>query len=116
MSRDGRTESIINLASRQAKPLKRGMGEDDNTYEEFFDVMAKVWRIADEYDLGGRITSTNFVMFGPQSAGKTTLVERILKFPVAVVKSDIATTRPMVLTTRRGKEEKLCVKEEGGDF
>jgi len=32
------------------------------------------------------------------------------------VKSDIATTRPMVLTTRRGNEEKLSVKEEGGDF
>eukprot|EP00957_Ditylum_brightwellii_P108474 8273967-Ditylum_brightwellii.AAC.1 len=78
--------------------------------------MAKVWRIADEHDLGGRITSTNFVMFGPQSAGKTTLVERILKFPVAVVKSDIATTRPMVLTTRRGDKETLFVKEEGGDF
>mmetsp|Transcript_24327 Transcript_24327/g.32305 ORF Transcript_24327/g.32305 Transcript_24327/m.32305 type:complete len:918 (+) Transcript_24327:92-2845(+) len=116
MSRDERTESIISHASHQAKPLKRGSGEDDNTYEEFFDVMAKVWRIADEHDLGGRITSTNFVMFGPQSAGKTTLVERILKFPVAVVKSDIATTRPMVLTTRRGDEETLFVKEEGGEF
>uniref|UniRef100_A0A7S4W6M9 Dynamin N-terminal domain-containing protein n=1 Tax=Ditylum brightwellii TaxID=49249 RepID=A0A7S4W6M9_9STRA len=116
MPRDERTESIISHASHQAKPLKRGSGEDDNTYEEFFDVMAKVWRIADEHDLGGRITSTNFVMFGPQSAGKTTLVERILKFPVAVVKSDIATTRPMVLTTRRGDKETLFVKEEGGDF
>jgi len=116
MSRDDRTEAIISKANRQVKPLKRESGEDENTYEEFFGVMAKVWRIADEYDLGGRITSTNFVMFGPQSAGKTTLVERILKFPVAVVKSDIATTRPMVLTTRRGDEETLFVKEEGGEF
>eukprot|EP00957_Ditylum_brightwellii_P081525 6202071-Ditylum_brightwellii.AAC.1 len=61
--------------------------------------MGKVWRIADEYDLGGRITSTNFVMFGPQSAGKTTLVERILKFPVAVVKSDTVSYTHLTLPT-----------------
>jgi hypothetical protein len=50
-----------------------------------------------------------FVSFLPQ------LVERILKFPVAKVKSTMATTRPMVLTTRRSSEESVQVKEDVGD-
>lgn len=122
MSSDKITEStnfIIRQAKRHVQPLKRGSttattntaaysssgADDDNhdgsIYEAFFDIMGKVWRVADEYNLTENISMTNFVMFGPQSVGKTTLVERILKFPVAVVKQDLATTRPMVLVTSK---------------
>jgi hypothetical protein len=62
-------ESLLNQANKQALPLKQGQKE----YEEFFDVLSNIWRIADKYKLGTKITTTNFVMFGPQSAGKTTV-------------------------------------------
>jgi hypothetical protein len=49
-------------------------------------------------------------MFGPQSAGKTTITAWIIDFPVAVVKSEIGTTRPMVLTTRKAEKTEYKVK------
>jgi GTPase SAR1 family protein len=77
-------------------------------YDDFFEAMADVWQVADKFNLS--VPFTNFVMFGPQSSGKTTITERILGFPVAVVKSGIGTTRPMVLTTRRAESERVEVK------
>jgi hypothetical protein len=56
------------------------------------------------------IPFTNFLMFGPQSAGKTTITAWIIGFPVAVVKSEIGTTRPMVLTTRKAEKTEYKVK------
>ena len=106
---------IRDQAVRQMKPLK----QDDETTTEFFKIMADVWKIADNHALEKKITSTNFVMFGPQSVGKTSLVERILQFPVAVVQSTLATTRPMVLTTIHNKTiktEKIAVREGNDSF
>lgn len=68
--------------------------------------MAKVWQVADKHNLA--IPFTNFLLFGPQSAGKTTLTERILGFPVGLVKQGCGTTRPMVLTTRWAEIEGRC--------
>jgi GTPase SAR1 family protein len=105
--------SIRDQAARQVTPLKH----DDESTTEFFNIISEVWEIADKDTLAKEITYTNFVMFGPQSVGKTSLVERILQFPVAVVKSTIATTRPMVLITKHNaaiKTEKITVRESGG--
>lgn len=105
-------EKLLHMLERgnaQPKPLIRS----GNMFEQFFEVMATLWHIADEYDLIDQIQFTNFVTFGPQSAGKTTITERILGFPVSVTKSGIGTTRPMVLTTRRSSRESVKVKVHG---
>jgi hypothetical protein len=56
-------------ASKQHKPLKRN-GED-SVLNEFFAVVSKVRKVSDRLKLENKITMTNFVMFGPQSVGKT---------------------------------------------
>lgn len=98
----------------QPKPLKRS-GEAQEKFERFFEVMATLWHIADEYDITHQIQFTNFVTFGPQSAGKTTITERILGFPVAVTKTGVGTTRPMILTTRRSAIDSVKVKAHGDE-
>jgi hypothetical protein len=64
----------------QPKPLKRS-GEAEEKFERFFEVMATLWHIADEYDMTHQIQFTNFVTFGPQSAGKTTITGTNSRLP-----------------------------------
>jgi len=107
-------EKLLERARSQPEPLKKG-GKDSDMYRDISDALATLWRVADEHNLNKEVQFTNFVMFGPQSAGKTTLTERILGFPVARVKTGVATTRPMVLTTRRDAKEEVRVKDETDD-
>lgn len=109
---DEKIRLMVERGKAQPRPLKRS-GEVDEQFEKFFEVMATLWHIADEYDLTHQIQFTNFVTFGPQSAGKTTITERILGFPVAVTKTGVGTTRPMILTTRRSDVEQVRVKAYG---
>ena len=116
-SNDDAIKGIIRQAANQPKPLKHGSKEGKKELDEFLHLTSKIWDIADMHQLRNPITQTNFVLIGPQSAGKTSLVERILKFPIAAVKSKKATTRPMVLTTRRGDKGsvvKVLVKDGDG--
>jgi Dynamin family len=103
---------IVHQGRLQPQPLRRS-GETGEKFEKFLDAMATLWHIADEYNLGNQIKFTNFVTFGPQSAGKTTLTERILGFPVAVTKTGIGTTRPMIVTTRKSNMDSVKVKAYG---
>ena len=105
---------LLTRAQNQPEPLKKG-GKDAEMYRDISDALATLWRVADEHNLNKDVQFTNFVMFGPQSAGKTTLTERILGFPVARVKTGVGTTRPMVLTTRRDAKEEVRVKDESDD-
>lgn len=111
---DEKIRLMMERGKIQPRPLKRS-GEVDAKLEMFFEVMATLWHIADEYDLTHQIQFTNFVTFGPQSAGKTTITERILGFPVAVTKTGVGTTRPMILTTRRSDIENVRVKAHGDE-
>ena len=95
-------------------------GKEAQDYEAFLKAISDVRVVADRYNLK-KIEFTNFVMFGPQSAGKTTLVERILGFPLSVVRQGTASTRPLVLTTVRSKPHdatddgiKVTVRGEDG--
>ena len=111
---DEKLLQMLERGNAQPKPLKRS-GDAEEKFEKFFEVMATLWHIADEYDMTHQIQFTNFVTFGPQSAGKTTITERILGFPVAVTKTGVGTTRPMVLTTRRSDTESVKVKVHGDE-
>ena len=61
--------AIMAQASKQIRPLKRDA--DDHVIKAFFEVMSDVWAVADRLKLENRVSNTNFVMFGPQSVGKT---------------------------------------------
>ena len=78
----------------------------------FFDAMSEVYRVSDEYNL--ELPFTNFVFFGPQSAGKSTLVERILGFPITIIRDVIGTRRPLIITTRRRDAERYVVRYATG--
>jgi len=101
-----RTDAILDRSNAQPDLLENA----DEKFSTFLETMSMVWRIADEYNLSSDISFTNFLMFGPQSAGKTTIAERIMGFPLSVVKNGIGTTRPIVLTTRYASEEEFKVK------
>ena len=113
-------ETICKAWEAQPKPLTEDAAENTVALDErrqFLGAMAEVWRVVDEHGLKKDVSFTNFVMFGPQSVGKSTLTERILGFPVAYVKGGMATTRPMVLTTLRapGQNGRKVEVREGTD-
>ena len=58
--------------------------------------MAQTWQLADKYSFD--FETTNIVVLGQQSSGKTSWVERWLQFPFSVVDTGMATSRPAVLT------------------
>jgi hypothetical protein len=66
-------EKLLERARSQPEPVKKD-GKDSEMYRDISDALATLWRVADEHNLNKEVQFTNFVMFGPQSAGKTTLV------------------------------------------
>eukprot|EP00435_Cladocopium_sp_Y103_P043680 s259_g12.t1 len=58
--------------------------------------MAQTWQLADKYSFD--FETTNIVVLGQQSSGKTSWVERFLGYPFSVVDTGMATSRPAVLT------------------
>lgn len=96
------SDHIRTAAARQLKPLERGKAE------EFFLAMQELWALADVY--GIQLPFTNFVFYGPQNAGKSSLIERILGFPVTLANT-MATTRPLIVVTRSGPVDEIAVRE-----
>jgi len=93
--------------------LPEPMGTDQAM--AFFAAMQEIWDVCSSTELdvvGEGIRYTRFVVFGPQSAGKTTLIERIVGFPISFVDKDIGTRRPLYVTVKnKDQDDKLWIWE-----
>lgn len=58
--------------------------------------IAETWKLANKYTCN--FESTNIIVVGQQSSGKTSFVERLLGYAFSVVGTGMATKRPTVLT------------------
>ena len=98
------------VSSRQPQPRKYGPGImshplKQGTQQRMLSVqdrnaarsaIAETWKLANKYTCN--FESTNIIVVGQQSSGKTSFVERFLGYAFSVVGTGMATKRPTVLT------------------
>src|SRR3990167_10328920 len=97
-------QKIMQIANRHPSPLP------DDEFKDFARVIQPLWHLSNLH--GIELPFINFVFFGPQSAGKSSLIERFMKFPITKVAAGIGTRRPLVVTINEAPEEKYQCYEE----
>ncbi|CAJ1457618.1 unnamed protein product [Effrenium voratum] len=105
------------LPKPPGKALPRRMQSEPQSVHTRFDpkklmkAISKAWEVSNKYAIED-FESALLVVVGQQSAGKTTFVERYLKFAFSKVAQGLATRRPSVLTLFPGKGTLIKVVEE----
>ena len=84
---------ILSQALKQGVQQRMLSVQDRNAARS---AIAETWKLANKYTCN--FESTNIIVVGQQSSGKTSFVERLLGYAFSVVGTGMATRRPTVLT------------------
>mmetsp|Transcript_15369 Transcript_15369/g.41249 ORF Transcript_15369/g.41249 Transcript_15369/m.41249 type:complete len:881 (+) Transcript_15369:119-2761(+) len=112
-TRDNNTSAQTSWAAQQPSTKTHGWGESVRTKEtprerlaasginrqRVLKCLGEAWRIKSEFTIPALDNLVTIVVIGPQSAGKTSFVERYLRLAFSVISAGIATKRPMELMT-----------------